>query len=168
MSNEERLAPMVLNVLDDSRRALLDLLGGMRRTLLLYTPLVRPELYDDPAIVDAIRQQVVGQPKSRLHLILPSAREWRSDCPRLMRLSERLSSALLLRTPNRSEIPDRPELGQAFVIADERVLLRFSDPRRLIGGYEPQPSERLKELLELFRLIWERSQPDPELSRLGI
>lgn len=168
MANDEPLFPMTLNGLDDSRRALLDLLGGMRRTLLWYTPLVRPELYDDPDVLDAIRNRVVSQPKTRLHLVLPPAREWRSDCPRLVRLSERLTSALLLRTPNRPDVPDRPELSQAFAIADERALLRFSDPRRLLGGYEPEPRERMRELLELFRLIWERSRPDPDLGRLGI
>ena len=168
MTNDKPLFPMTLNGLDDSRRALLDLLGGMRRALVWYTPLIRPELYDDPEVIDAIRNRVVSQPKSRLHLVLPPAREWRSDCPRLARLSERLTSALLLRTPNRPEVPDRPELSQAFVIADERALLRFSDPRRLLGSYEPEPGERMKELLELFRLIWERSQPDPDLGRLGI
>ncbi|HHW75746.1 MAG TPA: hypothetical protein GX399_01710, partial [Xanthomonadaceae bacterium] len=35
-----------LNGLDDSRSALLDLLDGMRRALYLYTPLVRPALYN--------------------------------------------------------------------------------------------------------------------------
>jgi hypothetical protein len=93
---------------------------------------------------------------------------WRNDCPGLVRLGERLTTALILRTPNREETPDRPELGQAFAIADERALLRFSDPRRLLGTYEPQPSERMKELLELFRSLWDRAQPDLDLQRLGI
>ncbi len=158
----------ILDGVDDSRRALLDMLAGMRRTLYLYTPWVRPALYDDPEVVDVIRSRVVNQPKLRLHLLLPQAGEWRSHCPHLMRLSERLTTALILRTPNRREIPDVPELGQAFAIADERELLHFSDPRRLIGSYQPQPTERLKELLELFQRIWSRSQPDPELSRLGL
>ena len=140
----------------------------MRRTLYLYTPLVRPELYNDPEVLAAIRNRVVSQPKVRLHLVLPPARDWRNACPGLVRLSERLTTALVLRTPNREELPDRPELGQAFAIADERTLLRFSDPRRLLGLYEPQPSEHMKELLELFRTLWSRTQADPDLRWLGI
>ncbi len=168
MANPDETPLIPLAGLEESRRALLELLDGMRRTLHLYTPLVRPELYDDASVLAAIRNRVVSQPKIRFHLLLPPAREWRSDCPGLVRLSERLTTALILRTPDREEIPDRPELGQAFAIADERALLRFSDPRRLIGSYEPQPSERLKELRELFRMLWERAQPDPDLRRLGI
>ena len=168
MADNDQGSTRVLNGLDDSRRALLDLINGMRRTLHLYTPLVRSELYNDSEVLAAIRNRVVTQPKVRFHLLLPPAREWRSDSPGLVRLSERLTTAMILRTPNRAEIPDSPELGQAFAIADERALLRFSDPRRLIGSYEPQPSERLKELRELFRMLWERAQPDPDLRRLGI
>jgi len=168
MADEDQNSPTVLGGLDDSRRALLDLLENMRRTLYLYTPLVRPDLYNDAEVLAAIRNRIVSQPKVRFHLLLPPAREWRSDCPGLARLSERLTSALRLHTLHRQDIPDQPELGQAFAIADERSLLRFSDPRRLVGGYEPQPSERMKELLELFHRLWSRSQPDADLQRLGI
>ncbi len=159
---------ILLNGLDDSRKAGLAMLDGMRRTLCLYTPLLRPEFYDDPDILTAIRTRVVSQPKLRLQLVLPPAREWRSACPGLLRLADRLTSALMLRTPIPGELPDRPELGQAFIIVDERVLLRFIDPRRMLGEYQPEPVDRTKELLDLFREIWNRSQPDPDLGRLGI
>lgn len=168
MADDNPIDLISLDGLNDSQGALLDLLGGMRRTLMLYTPVVRPDLYDDAKVIDAIRNRIVNQPKVRLHLVLPPAREWRSDCPRLARIGERLTSALLLRIPNRPEIPDRPELSQAFAIADERALLHFSDPRRLIGNYYPQPNERMKELLGLFHTIWDRSQTDPDLRWLGI
>ena len=168
MADENRNIPTVLDGLDDSRAALLNMLDNMRRTLFLYTPLVRADLYNDAEVLAAIRNRIVSQPKVRFHLLLPPAREWRSDCPGLARLSDRLTTALRLHTLLRQEIPDQPELGQAFAIADERSLLRFSDPRRLIGGYELQPSERMKELLELFHRLWSRSQPDADLQRLGI
>ncbi len=168
MANPDETALISLAGLDDSRRALLELIENLRRTLYLYTPLVRADLYNDPDVLAAIRNRVVSQPRIRLHLVLPPARDWRNACPGLVRLSERLTTALTLRTPIPEELPKRPELGQAFAIADEQVLLRFSDPRRLLGGYETQPNERTKELLELFRLLWDRAQPDPDLSRLGI
>lgn len=168
MTDEDRNIPTTLDGLDDSRRALLDVLNNLRRTLRLYAPLVRSDLYDDAEVLAAIRNRIVNQPKMRLQLLLPPAREWRSDCPGLARLAERLTSAILIHTLNREEVPDQPELGQAFIIADDRALLRFSDPRRLVGSYEPEPGERMKELLELFQNLWSRSQPDPWLQRLGI
>jgi len=81
MANPDETPLIPLAGLEESRRALLELLDGMRRTLHLYTPLVRPELYDDASVLAAIRNRVVGQPKIRFHLLLPPAREWRSDCP---------------------------------------------------------------------------------------
>ncbi|MBL8250823.1 MAG: hypothetical protein JNK31_04045 [Candidatus Competibacter sp.] len=159
---------MSLDGLEDSRRAVLAMVNDMRRTWYLYTPVVRPELYNDAEVLAALRNQVVSQPKSRVQLLLPPARDWRNGCPGLVRLGERLTTALSLRTPNRRELPDRPELGQAFAIADDRSLLHFTDPRRLLGSYEPSPSERMKELLELFRELWNRSEADPDLRWLGI
>ena len=102
----QRLTITTLDGVDDSRRAVLDLLDGMRRTLYLYTPLLRPELYNDTEVLSAIRTCVVNQPKVRLQLVLPPARDWRNGCPGLVRLGERLTSALVLRTPNRHELPD--------------------------------------------------------------
>jgi hypothetical protein len=168
MADDDRNSTMVLDGLDDGRRALRELIDGMRRTLYLYTPLVRPELYNDPEVLAAIRNRVVSQPRVRLHLLLPPARDWRNACPGLVRLGERLTTALILRTPNQQETPDRPELGQAFAITDERALLRFNDPRRLFGVYEPRPTEQMKELLELFVNVWSRAQADPDLRWLGI
>ncbi len=168
MADEDQNSPTTLDGLEDSRRAVLQLLADMGRVLYLYTPVVRAALYNDPAVLAAVRDRVVNQPKLRLHLLLPPARDWRNACPGLVRLSDRLSSALLLRTPNREEPLDRPELGQAFIIADERALVRFSDPKRLLGLYEPRPSDRMKELLELFRLLWERAHADSDLRHLGI
>lgn len=159
---------MTLDGLEDSRRALRDLVERMGRTLYVYTPVVRPELYNDDEVLSAIRTRVVSQPKVRLQLLLPPARDWRNSCPGLVRLGERLTTALVLRTPDRNDLPDRPELGQAFAIADERTLLHFTDPRRLLGSYQPKPTERMKELLELFREIWNRAQADPDLRWLGI
>jgi hypothetical protein len=168
MTDDDKRISIPLEGLDDSRRVLVELLRNLRRTLYLYTPVVRPELYDDPEVLAAIRGRVVSQPRIRLHWLLPPAREWRGACPRLVRLSERLTTALVLRTPNREESPSRPELGQAFAIADESSLLRFSDPRRLLGEYDSQPSERMRELQELFQVLWSRAQADSDLRRLGI
>lgn len=169
MANPDETSLISLNGLEDGRRAFLELLSSMRRTLYLYTPLIRPELYNDSDVLAAIRNRVVSQPKLRLHLLLPPARDWRNACPGLVRLGERLTTALILRTPNRHEqLPDRPELGQGFAIADERALLHFGDPRRLVGIYEPNSTQRMRELLELFREIWSRSQADPDLRWLGV
>ena len=168
MADDDKRISIPLEGVDDGRRALLDMIRNLRRTLYLYAPVVRPELYDDPEVLAAIRERVVSHAKVRLHWLLPPAREWRGACPRLVQLSERLTTALVLRTPNREESPNRPELGQAFAIADESSLLRFSDPRRLLGEYDSQPSERMRELLELFSMLWSRAQADSELRRLGI
>ncbi|PIE83336.1 MAG: hypothetical protein CSA09_02380 [Candidatus Contendobacter odensis] len=165
---DDQNIPRVLDGLDDSRQALLDMLARMRHGLYWYTPQLCPGLYDCPEILDALRGRIVNQPKLRFHMVLPPAREWREHCPRLAQLSARLMTALKLRTLDRESIPDRPELSQAFVVADGRLLLHFSDPHRLLGRYEPKPVDRTKELSQLLQLIWDRAEPDPDLRYLGI
>ena len=51
MANPDETALISLAGLDDSRRALLELIENLRRTLYLYTPLVRADLYNDPEVL---------------------------------------------------------------------------------------------------------------------
>ena len=46
MADDTQVSPVPLHGLDDSRQAALSLLDGMRRTLSVYVPVVRPELYN--------------------------------------------------------------------------------------------------------------------------
>ena len=62
MANDERFAPTMLNGLDDSRCALLDLFGGLRRALVWYTPLIRPGCTTIPTCSMPSRKRVVDQP----------------------------------------------------------------------------------------------------------
>lgn len=153
---------------EDVRRAAVALIGSVRRHLHLYTPHIDPRLFEDVEVIDAIRSQIVQQPRTRFYFILPPAAEWRRDCPGLLRLSERLSSALELRTLAKDEPRERPEFGQAFFIADQAALLLLTDPRRLVGSHDQQGAAKTRELINFFMEIWEKSQPDPELRRLGL
>ena len=63
MADQHQSFPELLDGLDDSRRAWLELLGTLRRNLYLYTPLIRPDLYNDAEVLAAIRNRVVSQPR---------------------------------------------------------------------------------------------------------
>ena len=157
-----------LDGLEDALQAATDLVTATRRSLHIYTPNVDPRLYNDPDWLDAIRSLVVGQPKVQIYMLLPPAIEWRRSCSHLVQLAERLSTALLLRCPPPDASLEGPEFNQGFMIADETALVHYADPYRFIGSYRLTPSARGRELLNAFNLMWEKSQPDPELQRLGI
>lgn len=160
--------PVVLEGLEATRQALLALLEGMRRSLHLYTPYVDPRLYDDSQVLDTLRTRIVNQPRLQLRLLLPPAVEWRRQCPRLVNLAERLSSAIEFRTPPQDEPLARKEFGQCFCIADEAALLHLLDPRRMIGSFEAQRAGSAREMMNLFRELWEKSQADVELRTMRL
>lgn len=157
-----------LQDLTDSYTALLELLAGMQRGLHLYTPYLDGRLYNDPAVLDALRDRLCAQPRLRCQWIVPPAATWRQDCPGLLRLSERLTTALQLRTLPAEEPRERPQFAQSFIIADRSALLLHADPYRLQGHYVAQAGPAIRPLLDFFTEIWEKSAADPELRRLGI
>jgi hypothetical protein len=160
--------PLRLDGLEDTRQALLALLEGVRRSLHLYTPHVDPRLYDDAQVLDTIRARIVSQPRLQFCLLLPPAGEWRRQCPRLVNLAERLSSAMELRTPPRDEPMERREFGQTICLADEAGLLHLLDPYRLIGSFTAHRSAAAREMMNFFRALWEKSQTDAELRNLRL
>jgi hypothetical protein len=159
---------VLLTGLADTRQALLALLESMRRNLRLYTPYLDPRLFDDDQVLDTLRGRLITQPRLQGYLLLPPAGAWRSTCPRLRQLSERLSTRLQVRSLPADEIQDRPEFGQGFVLTNDSGLLHLADPRSLSGSLTLQPSVRGRELLNFFIEFWEKSQPDPELRRLHL
>jgi hypothetical protein len=159
---------IALQGFEDTQRALLALLESLRRSLQLYTPHLDARLYNESSVLDAIRTQVIENPRTRFQLIIPPAESWRRACPHFLQLSQRLSSALELRTLAKGEPRERQEFSQSFLIADEHALLLLADPYRLVGSYAPQTSGKTKELLNFFQQIWEKSEPDPELRQLRI
>jgi hypothetical protein len=158
----------LLNGLQDTHRALLALLEAARRSVHLYTPCLDPNLYNDTQVLDSIRARIRQQPRLQFSCLLPEASVWRSTCPRLLQLAERLPSALNLRILPGAEPRERPEFLQGFVIADQAILLHLADPRNLIGSFTEQGTGKARELLNFFMERWEKSVPDPELRRLHL
>ena len=167
MSDAANQPPVVpLSDAASATSALTDLLAATRRQLFLYSPLVPTALFARPEVADALRRLIVEQPRVQVRMLLPPVRDWRADCPTLAGLIDRLG-ALELRIPPRDDTDSQAEQHYGFVVADQRNLLVLTDPRRCIG-YRGSGGIRARELLNLFNALWERSQPDRELRKLGI
>jgi hypothetical protein len=153
---------------EDTRIAFAGLLETALSNVIVYSPVVPAALYDDADLLETISTQVVIRPRLRIQMLLPTARTWRHHCPNFIRALERLTSALETRKPPEDLIRDRREYRDSFAIADGKQLLHLTDPRRLTGIYDAKPSGKARDLAQLFREIWDRSEADPELRRLGL
>ena len=158
----------VLQGPEDTVPACAELIASARRSLCIFSFVSpAPALFNASEFIDTLRHQAVHEHRLQSQLLLPSATSWRQHCPQLTQLIERLS-AIELRTPPRDEPTDQAEFGQNFFIADERAVLFLKDPRRCIGEFNPNDSLGARRLMDFFNPLWEKSQADLELRRLGI
>ncbi len=157
-----------LDGLEDSRQAVIALINQSRHNLDSYIPYLDPRLFNDAEVIGALRTRIVTQPRISIRLLLPPAGNWRTQCPHLLQLLERLTSAITLRTLPKILPRDRPELAQSLMIADQGALMFHADPHRLIGRYTGQGSAQAKELRNFFMEFWEKGEPDLELRQLQL
>lgn len=150
------------------QRALLDLVGGLWRSLHVHAPALNPQLFDDPRLITALRERATAQPRLKLWLLLPPATEWRRDCPRLAGLVRTLASAVELRRLPAETLRERPEYQQGFCIGNETALLRLPQPMAPAGDYCREGGAAARDLLGFFRDAWEKAEPDPELRSLRL
>ena len=153
----------------DSLEAALALIENARREVRIYTPYMHPHLYSATKLSAALGRRVSQQPRVQCRMILPKVSEWRRSCTPLCEMIERLS-ALQLRAWPSHEPRERAEFSHGFFIADQDAVLLHSDPPRCSGFYRRQSSAGADthHLVTFFDEIWERSEPDVELRRLGI
>ena len=153
----------------DSLQAWLHILQAPQQQFVCYSPIVDARLFAHPELVEQLRQRIIQRPKTHISLLLPSARTWRTQCPNLVALLGKLSTALELRYLPAQISRERAEYGTGFVIAGRgEQLLYWSDPQRLQGHYYPYGTPEGRNLLDFFQAIWTQALPDPELRPLGI
>ena len=153
----------------ESLETALALIENARREVRIYTPYLHPHLYGATELSATLGRRVSHQPRIQCRMILPKATVWRRNCAPLSEIVERLS-ALQLRTWPSHEPRERAEFSQGFLLADQDAMLLHSDPPRCSGFYRRQSGigADIKHLVSFFDEIWERSEPDVELRRLGI
>lgn len=165
--HSDHLPEYSLETPQDTVAAAVELIASARRSLCIFCPLLPPVLFNTAEFNDALRHQLLQEPRLQSLMLAPPAKTWRQNCPQLTQLVERLS-ALELRTPPADELADRKESGQIFLIADRKAVMLLTDPRRCIGLFNSAAELEARKLLDFFSPLWEKSQMDTELRRLGI
>ena len=166
----EHLDPLPERNLENPQEAVaaaVELIGSARRSLYFFCSLLPPALFNATEFNDALRSQLIHETRLRCFMLMQPIASWRQVCPQLSQLIERLST-LELRITHADEPRDKAEFGQVFLIADSKVVLLLKDPRRCIGQFCSDDALQVRKLLSFFNPLWEKSQVDIELRRLGI
>ncbi|MDI9239687.1 GNAT family N-acetyltransferase [Lysobacter sp. LF1] len=143
--------------------ALLGVIDGARRQVLLYSRDLDPGLLDQPEALKALRRFAVGGGEVRILLQDPAAPQ-RAVAP-LLGLAQRLTTAFTLRA---IEEPVDADYPSAYAVNDRggwyfRPLgHRFDGETRLDG------ESRARQLRMHFEPVWERARPCTEYRALGL
>ncbi len=167
---EVKLAEIDRNLLtstdrDSARAAILSVLASARREVCIFSRDLDPDLLNHSEVHEAIKQIAIGNAQVRIRLLVLDPARARSEVPRLIELSQRLTSIFAFRTP--VEEIDRQYAG-AYLISDRDAWYERPLAVRFDGEGNTHAPGRTRQLQESFNAIWERSEDCSEMRRLEI
>ncbi len=150
---------------DQTVAAMLTLIQGARRELLIRSRDLDPGLLDRPEVIEAIKRMLLATPHARLRILVQEPARAASEGHPLLTLAQRLSSAITFRTPV-DEIDHH--FAGAFLLNDRGGWFRRPLASRFDGDGSSYAPGRHAQLAADFEEVWERSEPSVGLRRLDI
>lgn len=131
-----------------------------RRKLCILSNTLDPELYDRDEFRDALRDLVISDRYCEARILVKDIRPLVERGHRLLELSRRLSSKVLLR-----KLTVEPKLKDAgWMVVDTATLLFRHDEALHQGFVDYAAAPRCRQLLEEFTTLWELyGEADPAL-----
>ncbi len=145
--------------------AALRIITDARHGFALHTPDLEPDLFEQPALLEAIRRLAVRGRGTQVRILVQDPEPALRNGHRLLALIQRLPSILLVRQP--VEEADRQYAG-AFLINDRGGYLQrtvASRPQAHGSTHAPGPCAQLA---GYFEQVWNRAQPVQGLHPLQI
>jgi len=148
---------------DAALAAVLGVIDGARRQLLVYSRDLDPGLLDTPEAMAALRRFAVGGGQAQVLLHDPEAPR-RALAP-LIGLSQRLPSAFAFRA---IEEPVDRDYPSAYVVNDRSGWYFRTLGHRFEGDTRLDDEARGRQLRAHFSPVWERARPCTQFRALGI
>ncbi|MEW9624753.1 hypothetical protein [Rhodanobacter geophilus] len=145
--------------------ARLQLLAAARHRLALHLPLLGRDDYGNDAELAELKRVATSGRRAEIRILLHDPGSALRDGHRLIALSQRLSSAIQIRTP--VEDVDR-QCASAWLLADDGAYLFLPDAGRPQGRMALGDRAAQAPLQQQFDGIWERSVRASELQALDL
>ena len=143
--------------------AILGVIGGARRRLVIYSRELDPGVLDAPPVIEALRRFAVGKGETRILLHDPGAPQ-RNLSP-LIGLHQRLPSVIAFRAV---EEPFDLAYPSAYLANDRGGYYFRPMAARFKGDSRLDDPARSRQLANAFEPVWERARPCSEYRALGI
>jgi predicted GNAT family N-acyltransferase len=146
-----------------AQAAMLGVIAGARRQLLIYSRELDPGLLDQTEVVSALRRFATGGGEIRI-LLQDTATPQRAVAP-LLGLGQRLTSAFAFRA---IEEPIDRDYPSAYAANDRGGWYFRALGHRFEGECRMGDPARVRQLHALFEPVWERARPCSEFRALGL
>ena len=156
--------PLTLESSADNYAVTLAMLRQTRRTVEIFSRQLDGRLYDTAGFIETLGKVASRQPQVRIRILLKEIEPLVSHDHRIIELSRRLSSSIHIRHVHEHY----KEYNQAFMIFDQRGVIRRQLADRFDGIARFNDPMEARNLGAFFDEVWEASQPDPNLRRLYI
>ncbi|MBI3344124.1 MAG: hypothetical protein HY028_04595 [Gammaproteobacteria bacterium] len=156
--------PIEVSTSADQRNAALSSINQSKRALTIYSRDLDHAVYDNPELVEAVRQLAIRSRVSEIKILVQNSERIVQQGHRLIELSRRLESLIKIRKVTE----EYHHYNGSFLVVDRRGVIhnKTGESYRAIVNFNA-PSEAAL-LLNFFDEVWERSEPDPELRALGV
>lgn len=151
------------NCADFQEHALTLVKDARRYVAILSTDLDGP-IYDQEDFVSALSQLVRNSRFAQVQILVKNTKPLIERGHKLARLSQRLSSKILLRKLTRE--PENTDMG--FMLRDNDGLLFKNDDQIYRGFANYAAAVEVKRLRETFDYLWQYATPEPDLQLLYI
>jgi predicted GNAT family N-acyltransferase len=135
-----------------------------RREIALLSPTLDRAIFEQDALVDALRALIRHSNQSRVRILVRDLRGVVGQGHRLLQLAQRLPSRIELR--RLAEHPDWED--DSLVLRDRSGVLTHHGGDRSSGSYRPDDRGRAATALSRFEELWRVGTVDPEFRRLSI
>lgn len=144
---------------EQARAHALALLQQAKRNLCIYSQDLEPWLYHHSIVQQACTEFLLANPKNQLRILVKDLSFAIKDGSRLISLSRRISSNLLIRKLN----PNYPIEDIGYLLADDRGMLLRPEADQFAGYASYQDAGRVRLRQAHFNQAWETSITDPDL-----
>lgn len=134
------------------------------RQLNILTYDLEPQVLGTDEFIEAVRKVATSGRYARVRILVQDSKRAVAEGHKLIEIARRLSSFISIHKPHR----EHQSVIEAFVVADERALLYRKEADRYEGFADTNDALEARRKLNEFEQMWEKSEPDPEMRRLGI
>lgn len=146
------------------QQAAIAILAQAQREILLVSPDLEHERFDNPAFVEALSAFARSSRYTKTQILLADPRLAIEDGHRVIKLMRRLSSLIEIRQLHENDI----EHSEAMLVADNIGLLRCTNRDPWQGSLLPKGTPYAQQARERFLTWWERGSEISDFRELKI